>query len=244
MPPMCSACRHPKRREIDRLLIDGATVRDVGARYGLSKTAVDRHRNRCIARAVVKAEIVKAENVAAELKDLKRRLWQGLERAELNRDDPAFIAYCKELRGIIDQHLGLQERGRAPAGPVTVVQRFNLMIGIDSTHGLQMLDLAQEDFCECKRDLEALAHLVRAKMDAQPQPKARTPSKPTRFYDSPPPVKAQENHDDAEPPPKPPPAPTPAPASGTKTAVLDDDAPALGGMPPDWRDYLAGNRKL
>ena len=116
---MCSACRHPKRREIDRLLVDGATVRDVGARYGLTKSTVDRHRNRCLARALVKAEIARSENVAAELKDLKRRLYLGLERAEANRDDPAFIAYCKELRGIIDQHLGLQERGQVRPGPVT-----------------------------------------------------------------------------------------------------------------------------
>jgi hypothetical protein len=164
-----------------------------------------------------------------------------LERAELNRDDPAFIAYCRELRGIIDQHLGLQERGRAPAGPVTVVQRVNLLIGIDSTHGLQMLDLAQEDFCECKRDLEALAHLVRAKMGAQPQPKARTPRKPTRFYDSSPPVKAQENNGEAEATSVPVQTPAP-PHTGTMIATGDDADDT--GPTSEWVTWLRGDRKL
>jgi len=40
----CSICSHSERLEIDRLLLQGTPYRDIAGRFGLSKTAVSRHK--------------------------------------------------------------------------------------------------------------------------------------------------------------------------------------------------------
>ncbi|HER8900604.1 TPA: hypothetical protein VMX41_001797 [Streptococcus pyogenes] len=49
----CTVCAHEARAEIDVLLAEGASVRKVAAQFGLTKSAVDRHRTNCKAFAVV-----------------------------------------------------------------------------------------------------------------------------------------------------------------------------------------------
>jgi hypothetical protein len=44
MPRVCSICTHPARAAIDNGLETEQSLRDVAARYGFSKSAVDRHR--------------------------------------------------------------------------------------------------------------------------------------------------------------------------------------------------------
>jgi len=51
----CSICLHPKLPEIEDALSTGLTVRAAQARYGLSKSAVARHRANCLAPKVAAA---------------------------------------------------------------------------------------------------------------------------------------------------------------------------------------------
>jgi hypothetical protein len=44
MPRMCSVCTHPARVTIDDGLVTGQSLRAISAEYGLSKSAVDRHK--------------------------------------------------------------------------------------------------------------------------------------------------------------------------------------------------------
>jgi ABC-type transporter Mla subunit MlaD len=44
MPRNCTICRHPQRNEIEAAVQAGASYRDVGRRYSLSKDAICRHR--------------------------------------------------------------------------------------------------------------------------------------------------------------------------------------------------------
>jgi hypothetical protein len=44
MPRMCSVCTHPARVTIDEGLVTGQSLRAISAEYGLSKSAVDRHK--------------------------------------------------------------------------------------------------------------------------------------------------------------------------------------------------------
>jgi hypothetical protein len=44
MPRLCTICIHPARQVIDNGLIAGQSIRRVSGQYGLSKSAVDRHR--------------------------------------------------------------------------------------------------------------------------------------------------------------------------------------------------------
>ncbi len=101
----CSICNHPKRVEIDKALIDGGSYRDVARRFGVSRSAVGRHkRNGHIAEKIAKAarkkeikegeaiqaavlaqeqiEVVHAETILDEIGRLKDRSLAILERAE------------------------------------------------------------------------------------------------------------------------------------------------------------------
>jgi hypothetical protein len=42
--PICGVCDHPQHLDIDNALSAGGTVRDISARYGISKSAVHRHK--------------------------------------------------------------------------------------------------------------------------------------------------------------------------------------------------------
>jgi len=43
MAHLCSTCTHPRKKEIDEALKDGATLRDIAAQTGLSVSALHRH---------------------------------------------------------------------------------------------------------------------------------------------------------------------------------------------------------
>ena len=44
MPRRCTACDHPERHSIDEALVTGAPYRSVAKRFGLSESAVYRHK--------------------------------------------------------------------------------------------------------------------------------------------------------------------------------------------------------
>src|SRR5262245_16604653 len=48
MPKECSVCNHPEREEINATLLAKASVRDVSRRFGVSKSAADRHKRGCL----------------------------------------------------------------------------------------------------------------------------------------------------------------------------------------------------
>src|SRR6516164_9108315 len=111
MPQTCTVCRSKKRREIDAALIAGQPLRDIARQYGLSKDSASRHRSHHLTAALAQAEEIKHEDLVGEIRDLKKRLWRGLSRVEAAGNDPATIAYVRELRGITDQLLALKEKG-------------------------------------------------------------------------------------------------------------------------------------
>lgn len=45
MPRVCTVCTHPKRDEIDLALLEGQALRNIAERYGLSATALHRHKD-------------------------------------------------------------------------------------------------------------------------------------------------------------------------------------------------------
>src|SRR5215475_14321419 len=47
MPKECGVCNHPQREEINAMLL-ATSVRDVSRRFGVSKSAVDRHQRGCL----------------------------------------------------------------------------------------------------------------------------------------------------------------------------------------------------
>ena len=78
MPNTCSICADQRIREIDEDLLSGASVRDVEGRYGISKSAVDRHRRKCLGpkalRALARHEEQTEERIAATANGILDRL--------------------------------------------------------------------------------------------------------------------------------------------------------------------------
>ncbi len=49
---MCPICRHPKRLKIEAQIIAGASLRDIGRQFGVSKDTVAQHKNVCLKDAI------------------------------------------------------------------------------------------------------------------------------------------------------------------------------------------------
>jgi hypothetical protein len=54
--PQCRACRHPDRQAIDLAIVAGQSKREIAAKYGLSPSSVQRHRETCVPKDLVEAE--------------------------------------------------------------------------------------------------------------------------------------------------------------------------------------------
>jgi len=62
----CTICTHPKRAEIDKLLLQDTSYRDIAGRFGLSKTAISRH---------------KESHIGTDLKDVREVMVAAREEA-------------------------------------------------------------------------------------------------------------------------------------------------------------------
>ena len=126
----CSICLHPKLAEIEDALSTGLTVRAAQARYGLSKSAVARHRANCLAPKVAaaarivtpspaKAQVQQAKAIVAgqaptpgevlSLTGLLDRLARSLDRLEGAADAAAGESLHAALAAVTGQlHKGVE----------------------------------------------------------------------------------------------------------------------------------------
>ncbi len=100
MPQSCTVCRHEKRDEIDRELLDGKPFRHIAERFGTSASALVRHKANDIPVALSKAHEVAATNYGDDLfshvKDLNRRTLAILRQAEISGDPRTALAAIRE----------------------------------------------------------------------------------------------------------------------------------------------------
>lgn len=90
MPMTCTACIHPSRSVIDRMLASGTgTLREIAGQYGLSTTALHRHKEHIIAavrRTVEKRTQGRAERTTSAWEERLQGAYEsaqrGVERAE------------------------------------------------------------------------------------------------------------------------------------------------------------------
>jgi hypothetical protein len=69
----CTACTHPQRDEIDRLLLDGAALRNIAKRFSLSTASLFRHNKhiaKTLSNARQEAEILRADGLMEHLNHL------------------------------------------------------------------------------------------------------------------------------------------------------------------------------
>jgi transposase-like protein len=67
MSRICTVCAHPERQAVDTALVAGGAYRDIAGRYGLSKSAVERHQAEHLPAALVRGEAAREEARALDV---------------------------------------------------------------------------------------------------------------------------------------------------------------------------------
>jgi hypothetical protein len=106
MPRRCTVCDHPERHSIDEALVIGAPYRSVAKRFGLSESAVYRHKTEHLPVHLLKAreveELVQADNLLEQVRNLQTHALDILERAETTGDLRTALAAISQARGNLE----------------------------------------------------------------------------------------------------------------------------------------------
>lgn len=102
----CTVCRHPDRETLDRELAGGLTLRDAGAKYGMSKDSIGRHKRNHLSKALMavqeRRELAGAQKAVDRAEQLYVKASAILEQAEGEGNGTLGLAAIKELRGVVE----------------------------------------------------------------------------------------------------------------------------------------------
>ncbi len=102
----CSICLHADRESIDSSLIRGEPLRSIAARHGLSATALHRHKNAHLPKALARAheveEIVQADSLLEEVGALLARTDTIYAESVANGDMRLALSAIREKRGCLE----------------------------------------------------------------------------------------------------------------------------------------------
>ncbi len=106
MPRSCTVCVHPRREEIDRALVAGASNRSVASLYDVSEAAVRRHKGNHVPATLAKAEEAKeasrADDLLGQVRALQGKTLGILLRAEGAGDLRTALGAIREARGNVE----------------------------------------------------------------------------------------------------------------------------------------------
>jgi len=106
MPRRCTACDHSERHSIDEALVTGAPYRSVAKRFGLSDSAVYRHKIEHLPAHLLKAkeveEVAQADDLLEQVRSLQAHALDILERAEKTGDLRTALAAISQARGNLE----------------------------------------------------------------------------------------------------------------------------------------------
>jgi len=102
----CTVCDHPKKHSIDEALVSGAPYRSVAKRFGLSESAVYRHKTEHLPAHLLKAreveEVAQADDLLEQVRSLQAHALDILGRAEKTGDLRTALAAISQARGNIE----------------------------------------------------------------------------------------------------------------------------------------------
>jgi transposase-like protein len=106
MPRRCTVCDHPQRHGIDEALVSGAPYRSVAKRFGISESAVYRHKSDHLPAHLLKAreveEVTQADDLLEQVRNLQGRALDILECAEKAGDLRTALAAISQARGNLE----------------------------------------------------------------------------------------------------------------------------------------------
>jgi transposase-like protein len=90
MPRICTVCAHAKREAVDAALLASEPYRDIAGQFGLSKSAVERHRQDHIAPTLAKAaeaeDATSGDSLLAKLTAINRETQAILKEARADKN--------------------------------------------------------------------------------------------------------------------------------------------------------------
>ena len=103
MPRKCTVCIHEKVEEINQALLNGVSYRDIAGQYGLSDSAIDRHKQKGhIAKELVKGDEKEKQGKAVTLygsfESIRAKVDETIASAEDDRNWSVVLQGLRELR--------------------------------------------------------------------------------------------------------------------------------------------------
>jgi hypothetical protein len=106
MPRSCTVCEHSKRGEIDRALVGDSSNLSVSSLFGVSESAVRRHKANHLPAKLVMAqaaeEVAQADSLLDQVRDLQSRAYGILDKAEAADDLRTALGAIREARGNLE----------------------------------------------------------------------------------------------------------------------------------------------
>ena len=106
MPRTCTICEHPEREAIDRALVGETSNLSVSSLFGVSESAVRRHKaNHLPAKLVMAAkaeEVAQADNLLEQVRGLQARTLAILEAAEHTQQHRTALSAIREARSNLE----------------------------------------------------------------------------------------------------------------------------------------------
>lgn len=102
----CTVCRHPGREEIDAALAGGASLAEVGGRFGLKRMALSKHRRDDLPASLTRAvEVVadrRGESLAEEINRKKREAEEIGKQAQRDGDGRTALMAVKVYSDLVE----------------------------------------------------------------------------------------------------------------------------------------------
>lgn len=147
MGAVCTACRHPQTEAISMELLQKVPMRDIADKYGLSLSAVARHKKHIPAQLAESKQaqtVAKADSVMARVAELDTRADQIYRQASAANDPELALKALKEMRGITELYAKL-------AGEISTKTVNNIIITPEWVSLRSVMLAALEPYPEARR---------------------------------------------------------------------------------------------
>ncbi len=159
MPRKCTICEHEQKDEINTALLEGKPYRYLAERYGTSATTLQRHKEHLpvkMVKAQEAQEAVQADSLLEQVKELQRKAWELLNKAEAAGDLRTALQGVREAKGCLELLAKLQ-------GELQQEGTINITLAPEWLELRTVILQALEPFPEAKLRLtEALQEVNRA----------------------------------------------------------------------------------